>query len=45
MPSEDWLLISHIVGRAVGSEEAAVLEKDDEYWAAIEARVVSSDEE
>jgi len=45
MPSEDWVLISHIVGRAVSPEEAAVLYEDDEFWAAIEARVVSSDEE
>ena len=45
MPSEDWVLISHIVGRAVGSEEAAVLKEDEGFWREVEARVVSSDEE
>ncbi len=39
------MLISRIVGRALSPEEAAVLYEDDEFWAAIEARVVSSDEE
>ncbi len=44
MPSEDWVLISHIVGRTVRSEEAAVLYEDDEFWGEVEALVASVDE-
>ncbi len=44
MPSEDWVLISHIVGHAVSPEEAAVLYGDDEFWAEIDA-LVASDED
>ena len=44
-PSEDWVLINIILDRPVSPEEATVLYEDDEFWAAIEARVVSSDEE
>ena len=41
----DWVLINIILDRPVSPEEAAVLYEDDEFWAAIEARVGSSDEE
>ena len=43
--SRDWVLISHIVGHAVSPEKAAVLYEDDEFWAEIETRVASSDED
>ena len=43
MPSEDWALISHIVGRTVGPEEAVVLYEDEEFWGEVEALAASAD--
>ncbi len=40
-----WVLISYILDRPVSPEEAAVLYEDNEFWAAIEARVASVDAE
>ena len=41
MPSEDWVLISRIVGRPVNREEAAELYLDEEFWGEVEALAAS----